>query len=231
MDLQTHLSPWKGSATNLWLLVSLLLSLLFLPLLESIYAGRALLLAGITSTFIAGAIAARSRLRLVTFVLLVVALPTAWATLFVDSKPLFVAHCLLGSAFFWLVGGTIVLVVMRSRAVTLDSVFGAICAYLLFGLAWAMSYWAIHSVAPSTFSFPEDRASSGGTEIARVVDFSHFVYYSFVTMATLGYGDITPLSRVTRTLSWVQTVTGQFYVAVVIAWLVTALPRAGDETK
>ncbi len=221
----------KGNAKSLWLLLSLLFSLLILPLLEGLYVGRALLLAGLTITFIVGAMAARSSLRLITFVLLVVALPTAWATLFVNSKPLFVAHCLLGSAFFWLVGGVVVYVVIRTHAVTFDSVFGAISAYLLFGLAWALSYWAIYSVSPDAFSLPDGGASGGSAEIPQVVDFSQFIYYSFVTMTTLGYGDITPLDRIARTLSWIQSVTGQFYVAVVIAWLVSALPRPGHDPR
>jgi hypothetical protein len=230
MNHQPDDRPWPGSTTNLWLLVSLLLSLLVLPLLETLAAGRALLLGGITCTFITGALAVCTRLRLMIAVLLVVALPVSWATLFVDSRPLFVAHCLLGSAFFWLVGGAIVFVVVSSRSVTVDSVFGAICAYLLFGLAWALSYWAMYSVAPMAFSFPEHRLTEDGDQLTRVADFSRFIYYSFVTMATLGYGDITPLNRITRTLSWLQTVTGQFYIAVVIAWLVSSLPRVGNET-
>jgi len=225
------ITPQTGSTTNLWLLLSLLFSLLVLPLLEGSYAGRVLLLLGLTITFILGVSAARSNLRLITFILLVVALPTAWATLFVNSKPIFVAHCLLGSAFYWIVGGIVVYVVIRTHVVTFDSVFGAVSAYLLFGLAWALSYWAIHSVTPDAFSFPEGTASTGGAESPQVVDFSHFIYYSFVTMSTLGYGDVLPLNRITRTLSWLQSVTGQFYVAVVIAWLVSALPRPGSGVK
>lgn len=218
-----------SSATSLWLLLSLLLSLLILPLLEGLYAGRALLLLGLTITFIVGAMATRSRLRLITFALLVVSLPTAWATLFISSKPLFVAHCILSSAFFWLVGGVVVYVVIKTHVVTYNSVFGAISAYLLFGLAWALSYWAIYSVSPDAFSNLEGSASTSNAEIPQIVDFSQFIYYSFVTMTTLGYGDITPLDRITRTLSWIQSVTGQFYVAVVIAWLVSALPRPGSD--
>ncbi|MEM1069384.1 MAG: potassium channel family protein [Planctomycetota bacterium] len=60
------------------------------------------------------------------------------------------------------------------------------------------------------------------------VQFSTLIYYSFVTMSTLGYGDIIPNGRVTRTLAWMQSVTGQFYVAVAIAWLVSSLPKAQD---
>ena len=223
-------TPRDGGTTNSWLLVSLLVSLMVLPLFEGLYAGQALLLAGMTATFIVGSMAARSRLRTISRALLFLALPTAWATLFVHWNPLFVAHCLLGSAFFWLVGGVILFVVIRAHTVTFDSVFGAICTYLLFGLAWALTYRAIHAISPDAFSLPGGRAS-GDAEAPQVVGLSQFIYYSFVTMATLGYGDITPLGRITRTLSWMQTVIGQFYVAVVIAWLVSALPRPGNDSR
>ena len=217
------------TTTNLWLLISLFLSLLILPLLEGLYAGRALLLLGLSSTFLLGTIAARSSLRILTLVLLVVALPTAWATAFFESTPLFVAHCFLGSAFFWLVGSLIVFVVIGTRSVSMDSVFGAISAYLLFGLAWALSYWAIHTVSPAVFAFANDQVVAEGNGSAERLEFSQFVYFSFVTMATLGYGDIAPMGRTTRALAWMQSVIGQFYVAVVIAWLVSALPRPGND--
>jgi len=232
MDHQpSYVTSPKDSTTSVWLLASLSLSLLVFPLLEGLYAGRALLLVGLTATFIVGTMAARSILRAISLSLLAVALPTAWATLIVDSTPLFVAHCLLGSAFFWFVGGTIVFVVIRSHAVTFDSVRNAISAYLLFGLAWALSYQAIDRVSPDALSFLNERATSSGAEVPQVLEISKFIYYSFVTMTTLGFGDIAPLDRSTRTLSWVQAVTGQFYVAVVIAWLVSAIPRPGNDTR
>lgn len=229
MDHETNVIPQKSATTSLWLLLSLFLSLLALPLIEGLYAGRFLTLVGITAVFFFSAAAARAKLRVIALVLLVVALPTAWATLFVESKWLFVAHCILGSAFFWLMGGAIFVVFVKIRTVTMDAIFGAICAYLLFGLAWALSYWSIHTVSPNAFSFPAGQNASGSGLPLRG-DFSQFVYYSFVTMSTLGYGDITPLGRMPRTLSWMQAVIGQFYVAVVIAWLVSALPRPGNES-
>ena len=123
-------------------------------------------------------------------------------------------------------GGVVAFVAITKRVVTIDTVFGAISAYLLFGLAWALSYWAIHAVAPDAFTTPNGVELTGGA-VRPPEDFSQFIYYSFVTMTTLGYGDMTPLGRISRTLSWIQSVTGQFYVAVLIAWLVSALPRPG----
>ena len=231
MDRELSVKSRNGSTTNLWLLISLLLSLLVLPLLERWYAGRALWLLGLTFTFVMGALAARSRLRLICLVLLILALPIAWATLFISWKPLFVAHCLLGSAFFWLVGGVVVFMVINARTVTFDSVFGAIGAYLLFGLAWALTYLAIHTVTPDALSFPGERAPSGSADVVQVTNFSQYIYYSFVTMTTLGYGDVTPVGSISRALTWIQAVTGQFYVAVIIAWLISAMPRPGEDAK
>lgn len=216
---------------SLWLLISLLISLLILPLLEGVHAARLLLLLGLTSIFVVGAMAAKSKLKVLVLCCLVVILPTTWATVFVESRILFVIHCVLGSAFFWYVGGSLVVHVIETHAVTLDCIFGAICAYLLFGLAWALSYWALHAIWPDAFRFSLDDRSAVGEPLVVVKDFSQFVYYSFVTMTTLGYGDITPSKHVTRTLSWMQSTTGQFYVAVVIAWLVSSLPRPGREPE
>ena len=231
MDPKSFAERRLLSTSNIWLLVSLLLSLLVLPLLEGLHAARPMLLVGFTSIFIVGAMSTRSETRLIAWALLVVALPIAWATLYIDRKPLFVAHLLLGSAFFWFLGGVVVLRVVRSNVVTFDSIFGALSAYLLFGLAWGLSYWALHMVSPETFRFPDQNTPVDSAAPAKVAEFSQFIYYSFVTMSTLGYGDITPVGRISRTLTWMQAVTGQFYVAVFIAWLVSALPRPGDEAR
>jgi voltage-gated potassium channel Kch len=60
---------------------------------------------------------------------------------------------------------------------------------------------------------------------SEVTAFSQYVYFSFVTMSTLGYGDITPRSSIAQTLAWMQSVTGQFYIAVLVAWMVSEIPR------
>jgi hypothetical protein len=231
------MKPYPDSAFDLdrswsrWLFASLLVSLLILPLFEELYAGQALLLVGHSITLTVAALATRSKLRMLALTMLVVALPTSWATLFVDSPQIFVVHCLLASAVYWVTGGVIVLFVIRSHQVTIDSVFAALSAYLLFGLAWALTYWGIYTVAPDAFSSITDKEPFQISTDRSAITFSHFIYYSFVTMSTLGYGDITPIDRITRTLSWVQSVTGQFYVAVIIAWLISALPQPTREAK
>jgi hypothetical protein len=101
--------------------------------------------------------------------------------------------------------------------ISADSIFGAICAYLLIGLAWGTLYCVIEVVGPGSF-----QASGNLTEALRSSETrdSVLVYYSFVTLTTVGYGDIAPISPAARTLAWLEAMTGQFYIAVLVAFLV-----------
>ncbi len=208
---------------GLWLLVSLLLSLTVVPIAQGLGPDRVVLRTAMTVTIITAIIAVwrRDVLRISILVLGVVAVPIAWAALFVDSPTLFIAHCLAFSTFFWVVGGVILAVAIRERFATVDAVFDAISSYLLFGLGWAFTYLALFVASPVAFSWPDSMAKTAEP----ITMFPKVVYYSMVTMSTLGYGDITPTSNVACTLAWMQSVTGQFYVAVLVAWLVSALPR------
>ncbi len=87
---------------------------------------------------------------------------------------------------------------------------GAIAVYLLFGVLWAHAYHIAALSHPGSFKGPADELSNVGG----------WVYYSFVTLTTVGYGDITPVSQVARTLSIAEALTGQLYLAVLIARLV-----------
>ena len=124
-----------------------------------------------------------------------------------------------GALFFVTVAGKILRTIFTSRDLTLDSVFGAICGYLLLGVSWAFLYAMIYTVDPESFEFGETIQKQIVTEIYRR---NLFIYYSFVTLTTVGYGDLTPLSIATRNLSWVEAMTGQLYLAVLIAGLMSA---------
>ncbi len=126
----------------------------------------------------------------------------------------------IGALIFIMVTGKIVWSIFASQELSLDSVFAVICGYLLLGVAWGLTYAMIHAANPESFQF--DNAITTHLEqgdYGRYV----FIYYSFVTLTTVGYGDVTPLSISARTLSWVEAMTGQLYLAVLIAGLVSAL--------
>ena len=103
------------------------------------------------------------------------------------------------------------------RRVSGDAIFGAVCGYLLLGIIWSLLYSAAETASPGSFRLPETKRSPA---VAARPDRGTFAYYSFITLATVGYGDVTPLTPLARTLAWMEAVAGQFYLAVLVAGLV-----------
>jgi hypothetical protein len=102
--------------------------------------------------------------------------------------------------------------VFGSATVDRYLLFGAMCLYLLMGLIWAILYGLITQFWPGSFNGMEN---PGGT-----VTMDNLLYYSFVTMAGLGYGDITPVAPLARTLANMEVIAGQLYIAIMLAGLV-----------
>jgi hypothetical protein len=199
-------------------------------MLENWGGGGTLLRVGITFVLIGAVFSARQELPQLLIKLLIVAIaaPVLWLTMLFDENTiLFIAGCVLDSAFFAVIAVLILSSVLQKHLATMQSIYGAVCAYLLLGLAWAMLYWALDRNDPNTLSVPAREAVTG--KAAEINRFSEIVYFSFVTMSTLGYGDIYPRTAIARTLAWMQSVTGLFYIAVVVAWLVSEIPRRKNE--
>lgn len=91
---------------------------------------------------------------------------------------------------------------------------GAICVFLMIGVIWAFAYTLIELLSPGSFNGITEDNQSGWD--------SGWLYFSFVTLTTLGYGDISPAAPVARTFAYLQAVIGQFYLAVLVAGLVSA---------
>lgn len=96
--------------------------------------------------------------------------------------------------------------------VDLNSLIGAFCVYLLIGLIWALLFRLLHLHGWAAFS---GNLAAQGREV-----FPDLLYFSFVTLASLGYGDITPIGGLPKTLAYLEAVIGQFYLAVMVASLV-----------
>jgi hypothetical protein len=93
-----------------------------------------------------------------------------------------------------------------------DMVLAAICVYLLIGLLWAFIFLMIETSSPGSFVIPPHN-SDGAT-------YSLFVYFSYVTLTTLGYGEMTPISEVAQSWSVLESITGQLYLTIVIARMI-----------
>ena len=90
---------------------------------------------------------------------------------------------------------------------------GAVCVYLLLGLIWALLYELLGFLWPIG-------AFQGLTAQENSFQFDSFLYFSFVTLTTAGYGDITPLNPMVRTIAYLEMITGQFYMAILVSGLV-----------
>ncbi len=98
-----------------------------------------------------------------------------------------------------------------------DAIFGAVCGYILLGIIWTLLYSAIETASPGSFAMPAPRQPNVA---AARPDRGVLGYYSFITLATVGYGDVTPTTPLARTLAWMEAITAQFYLAILVAGLV-----------
>ncbi len=114
----------------------------------------------------------------------------------------------------------IVRALFTDRDRTLDSVLGAASGYLFLGLGWALLYGLVEAAAPGSFAVSRALTTAGDPPqpLPHVL-----TYYSFVTLTTVGYGDVTPVSPAARTFAWLEALAGQFYLAVIVAGLVSVL--------
>ena len=203
----------------------MLLTLVLTPLVEGTRAGTVLYSASMTTVFFAGVIANRERKWIfrAAIVIAVLAVPITWGMLFVPGRSLSFGQDLVIIAFCGMTAVMVLLSVLREDLATNQAVVGAICAYLLIGLTWATVYQAIELIEDEPFHFAA-RRTAPLAEGQRTTAFSQLVYFSFVTMTTLGYGDITPRTAMAETSCWLEAIVAQLYIAILIARLVSEIP-------
>lgn len=102
----------------------------------------------------------------------------------------------------------------RSKTVSINVIYAAVCLYFFIAIIWSFIYIATYNSLENAFSFSADLKSQLDPNIDTI---SIFSYFSFVTMTTLGYGDITPIHPISRSWVSVQTILGQLYLAIVMA--------------
>src|SRR5262249_1260599 len=107
--------------------------------------------------------------------------------------------------------------VLRAKTVTGDIVCGALCVYLLIGLIWAFLFLLLESVHPGSFRLEEGLTTATDLTSARSAHIAIFMYFSFITLSTVGYGEILPLTPPAHGLAALEGIIGQFYMAVLVA--------------
>ncbi|MEI8381646.1 MAG: potassium channel family protein [Planctomycetota bacterium] len=140
-----------------------------------------------------------------------------------DQYPLLiVASHVAGGMYFTILTVAVLVRVIAHQRVTSHTVIGAICGYLLIGYVFTFGYLVVIFVDPSAISINGqplgvERVTNIGEHMAELF------YFSFITLTTVGYGDIVPACPVTRTLALIEILTGQLYLAAFVARLVGAM--------
>jgi voltage-gated potassium channel Kch len=197
----------------LYLLLILMGYIVLAPFLQNYLHLKQLYHIFLTAVLLAGIYAVRIHKK--QFIAaLCLAVPMLFFVWFSYAKPSQFAQMLSALATLVFLLYTIVLIllfVFSTRIVTHHLIFGAIAVYMLIGLAWAIVYGILESQIPGSFS---------QAPAADALQPGFYIYFSFVTITTLGYGDIIPLKPEARALVVGEALIGQIYMTVLIAWLV-----------
>ncbi|HTN02951.1 potassium channel family protein [Planctellipticum variicoloris] len=187
------------------------------PITTSILAS-AILLTGLR------AVARDHLLRLVVGGLLVICLPLRWAAhTFGDEYfwLLFLSHVSL-VIYFSLLEGIVLVRVIRPHRITSQTVIGAICGYLLIAYIFGFVFAALESLDPNAI-ITGGQPAVVDTPASIEQDIGELMYFSLISLTTVGYGDYVPLSRFARSLVVAEVLAGQLYLAAFVARLVGAL--------
>jgi hypothetical protein len=200
------------------LFLTLFLLLIAYPTLRGPAGSPVLARTLLTAVFLAGGwvVFAEHRYRGVAVVLGGIALAGVWTGYALPDRPdpaVTAGLHLTAVAFQVFMVVVVVRGVHSARDVSTDVIAAALCGYLLLGVAFGHVYSAAEAVLPGAF-----RGLGGATDSLHA--HTQLTYYSFITLTTVGYGDITPARDTTRSLALAEAVTGQFYLAVLVADLV-----------
>lgn len=213
---------WRISTVKL--LIALILLFAVTPFVENLPNGDFVESGLVTLVMIASLIAVGRDHRVLVWaaLLFVPAIAGKWLHYFFPNYVSALYFPVFGIAFFAFTIYRILRFILKTTHVDTEVLSAGIVVYLLLGLLWSQAYILTAQVTPDTFRFPLAEGSAG-----RLGGFNAF-YFSFSTLTTVGFGDITPLSKVARTLAVMEAVTGTLYLAILISRLVGMYsPSAG----
>lgn len=208
----------RGRYTTL--LVAILLVILVSPHLQPGLGFDLLLSLGFGFILIAAVFAiSGNRVYLWVCWILLAAAASGNVLLLISPGPLFAMVRVIPSAmFFLLVSMAFLRHILEAEEINVDRILGAVCVYLLLGIGWTVVFSTLELLHPGSFRIPGEIPILVAERQEML--FGVFIYYSFVTMSTLGYGDIAPITPAARTFSILEAIMGQMYLAVIVATLV-----------
>jgi len=202
------------SKQRFFILLCLILALLVLvPILNRFVAARIFLDIFLTAIVISMvyAITHKKSHFLAGGLLAIVMLASMWLQYAYPNKGILAIGMIAGVIFIAVVIANILRYMFKSEEINREIIYAAILLYLLAALMWAFVYTFLELIDPASFNI----------DLSQHQDYLLvFQYFSFVTITTLGYGDITPVTEVAKAITVLEAVAGQLYLVVAVAWLV-----------
>ncbi|MCZ6779009.1 MAG: potassium channel family protein [Acidobacteria bacterium] len=201
-------------------LLGFILLLFLLNILLPISQARSILFDGLVLVvLVAGARACRIRGYFTTSSVFVVLLVVLTVGKYLSPGPLVLGVRSACMAFLLIyLAARVFKEVLMDREVSTDTIMGSICAYLLIGVCWSFFYGLVAIMQPGSFAISEPLTAQALASPQERL--SILLYFSFVTLTTLGFGDITPLTSAARSLCWMEAVVGQLFLTIMVARLV-----------
>jgi len=213
--------PGASRFSSVHLLIALALLFVSSPFIQDLHYARAIERFLIAVVFLSALFAVAGRSSLVVGSLLAgAAIAGQWAGFFI---PAMAPYSLLPAiAFLIFVIARVLKYILEATEVDNETLCACLSGFLMIGLLWAAGYTLLGQVNPNSFGFSVPGQKMDGFEA---------FYFSFVTLSTIGYGDITPVTRVAKMLCIMEAVTGMFYVAVLVARLVSIYSNHSRKSK
>jgi Ion channel len=161
-------------------------------------------------------LAQRRRRGLIGWALAVPAIVTRLAAIVVPSPAVYLSGAILWLLLFTFITWHLLRGVLRQREITSETISMSISVYLLLGFTFGLFYILLHHLQPLAFSFGSSPIPISNEEQT----FPILAYFSLTTLSTIGFGDITPVSLQARYAAVAEGITGQFYLAILVARLV-----------
>ena len=205
---------------NLQLFITLLSFFFVLPFLNSSKLSGLVLTLFLSLVLVFAVLAAGSGKRVfrITLILGGIALLSGWwDSPYTRTEVSMVVSKISFCLFFAFVAGILLNKIFHTQKVTANTIYGATCVYILMGICWAFIYTLIEFLNPNAFNPSEISTTISGKTHTLFID---FFYYSFVTITTLGYGDIVPVAKFAKMLSILESLIGQLFIVILVSRLV-----------
>jgi hypothetical protein len=208
------------------LLIALLLLFLATPFVQTLPHGGTLETVLVSGVMVSAVLAVGGRRRTLVIALLLAtpALAARWINHVRAGTVSPTVFLVCGMVFFLFVIAHLVIYILHAPRVDAGVLCAGISGHLMMGLLWMLAYMLVDYLSPAAFSI------TVGPEAGRAFDGFTAFYFSFITLCTVGYGDVVPVSKVARMLAVMESIAGLFYITVMISRLVAVYSSKPVET-